>query len=1047
MEVGNEDDLRLDGCQIKLKMRPFGDQGKASSRCALLGRNISRPVSAIPLLNLSYDEFEGCKNSNRRPWSADNPPRFYHSACETIYTDGTTSIDSAEELDGILPSSTLLDDLLSETLYSWRNGKRTKQSRKNKYQRKPPKLAKRGSNSHENMDTPSAESDTNSSAEKSIKAMVLLPGLKTKPPIPKRSVAQVSKKPSSSDNPQNFELIADNMLSFNTQSTTPIDHPSSSSTLDSTEAIQMKVQNWFEERKVCDEVKSSELKTDLSIQNLKQNQSTSDRCSDSESDTAHTQLNDISNLQPQLNSAKRVNFGNVDFSMYERRKMKPPSKNFIKENIKLTSKRSKKKQTNSDTDESVSDPPKLVRSSPLNDIESWMTNQKNIVDCSKPSYLACLNRVHELQETCRNTGLEDIPEVDVREACHPNDGNTYDDIVAILHTLEEEERNSQFKMETMKKIVNDELSSTESEKGDIPNLKSMESESSRRRDEEQPSRSSISSSTNLNDIFLFLDEVDKNCAKTLSCAKERLTTAAQMLDGGLYLDTIPKLDELLEHSGLELSNYVIQLCLRLKEKSSSVALLQKELSSLREQVTKMSKEASETVRQKLKVQKEDYENAVKRHQKFIDQLISDKRTLNQQCESLVQDMKVLEDKYNSNLKAAEHRHKVELQKMKEMHTAGEKMRRDRWIDSKTQKIKEMTVKGIEPELDKMNARHQQELMDLRMLHKREIEDMELRATRKLQQHCEALRDQLIAEREKALAHEREVLRQRYEHMVEAEEQSFQEQRRRLLADHAKRISECEDRENIAIGEKERSIRQAQSEFEDKLQTVIRKHNIELNLLKEKTEMEMETFRNNYKKQMVLQLGEKEAQIREKCRKERDKEIDSVIERLELEASDNKQQLEESYENRIRRLKEKYEKEIGDLEQSERDINSKYAENKLKLAEAEEQILTLRTTTKQLELQLSDLKELTNKLSNERGHVKEIIRDEMKVQMQSLEKELQEVKADKERELQKVYARVKVAVARKDETISELNRDQIALQEKCTYLENMLEQQRKEYLIK
>lgn len=72
----------------------------------------------------------------------------------------------------------------------------------------------------------------------------------------------------------------------------------------------------------------------------------------------------------------------------------------------------------------------------------------------------------------------------------------------------------------------------------------------------------------------------------------------------------------------------------------------------------------------------------------------------------------------------------------------------------------MTVRGLEPELDKMGARHQQELTDLRSLHKREIEDLELRGARKAQQQLESLREQMTIEREKALAQERDVLRQR-----------------------------------------------------------------------------------------------------------------------------------------------------------------------------------------------------------------------------------------------------------------------------------------------
>lgn len=64
-------------------------------------------------------------------------------------------------------------------------------------------------------------------------------------------------------------------------------------------------------------------------------------------------------------------------------------------------------------------------------------------------------------------------------------------------------------------------------------------------------------------------------------------------------------------------------------------------------------------------------------------------------------------------------------------------------------------------------------------------------------------------------------------------------------------------------------------------------------------MELEVWRNNYKKQQAAQLAEKEAAIREQFRRERDKEIENVIERLEMEATETKMQLEQTAENRIR----------------------------------------------------------------------------------------------------------------------------------------------------
>lgn len=228
----------------------------------------------------------------------------------------------------------------------------------------------------------------------------------------------------------------------------------------------------------------------------------------------------------------------------------------------------------------------------------------------------------------------------------------------------------------------------------------------------------------------------------------------------LYTYDYLRLEDLLSHNNEELSKQIIDLTLRLKEKSSSIKLLQDELSTLRDQIIKMTKQTDEVVKLKLKAQKDEFESIVKRHQKFIDQLIADKKALNQQCEGLLNEIKVQEDRHNSNIKAMEHKHKVELQKVKDMQIAGEKIRRERWIDNKTQKIKEMTVKSIEPELQNMTSRHQQEIADLRSLHKREIEDLELKAARKTQQQCELLREQLSLEREKAIAHEREILRQR-----------------------------------------------------------------------------------------------------------------------------------------------------------------------------------------------------------------------------------------------------------------------------------------------
>ncbi|XP_017776428.1 PREDICTED: centrosomal protein of 131 kDa [Nicrophorus vespilloides] len=623
-----------------------------------------------------------------------------------------------------------------------------------------------------------------------------------------------------------------------------------------------------------------------------------------------------------------------------------------------------------------------------------------------------------------------------------DDASSYDEIADILEVLEAESKKSQSNIECMKNILTEELSATIN----TVNIKPLEKVQASKIDEVPNQVKQSGKSANFKDILCFLDEVEKSSSDSICNAKHRLSLATEMIDG-IRLDTIPKADDLLLLNSEELSNQIIDLNLRLKEKSSSIKMLQDELSAVREQAIKTTKQTDTLIKDKLKTQKDETDGIIRRHQKFIDQLIVDKKSLNEKCESLVREMKALEDKFGANMRAAEHRHQVELQKVKEMQVAGEKIRRERWLDSKTQKIKEMTVKSIEPELQSMTVRHQQELADLRSLHKREIEDIELKNARKMQQQCEVLRQQLTEEREKALAHEREVIRLRYESLVESEEKGYQEQRKRLLHEHSNRLKECEAREAAAVTEKERAIKQTKEEYEDKLQGVIRRHEGEVKMLKETTEMEMETWRSNLRKQQECQIANREQSIRENCRRERDKEIEAVIERLEAEASDNRNQLEIATENRIRRLKEKFEKEIGDLESSEAESKAKYAETKGKLLETEDIVIGLKGNVKHLEIRLVDIQDLYEKLCSEKSTMREGLREEMRGEISSLQQEIERIKNDRDAELQQVYARVKVAVARKDEMFCELSRDHGALKEKCKYLESLLEQQRKEYLIK
>lgn len=68
----------------------------------------------------------------------------------------------------------------------------------------------------------------------------------------------------------------------------------------------------------------------------------------------------------------------------------------------------------------------------------------------------------------------------------------------------------------------------------------------------------------------------------------------------------------------------------------------------------------------------------------------------------------------------------------------------------------MTIKGIEPELNRMSTAYQEELTELRRIHQSQIEEIEGTWHRRMA----AMRDKMDTEREQAIITERENSRNR-----------------------------------------------------------------------------------------------------------------------------------------------------------------------------------------------------------------------------------------------------------------------------------------------
>ena len=149
----------------------------------------------------------------------------------------------------------------------------------------------------------------------------------------------------------------------------------------------------------------------------------------------------------------------------------------------------------------------------------------------------------------------------------------------------------------------------------------------------------------------------------------------------------------------------------------------------------------------------------------------DKKKLVTRCEQLDFQLKKLEKKYENQLRS----HRLELQRFKDTQTVAQKSRREQWLDDKT---KELTARGVEPEIQKLISQHKEEMENCKRIHQAEL----LKESDRYVHLTDVLREELEREKQEAIARERELAREKYEKAIRDEQEAFIEQRKKLFAD-------------------------------------------------------------------------------------------------------------------------------------------------------------------------------------------------------------------------------------------------------------------------
>ncbi|KAK6478216.1 centrosomal protein of 131 kDa-like isoform X1 [Huso huso] len=593
-----------------------------------------------------------------------------------------------------------------------------------------------------------------------------------------------------------------------------------------------------------------------------------------------------------------------------------------------------------------------------------------------------------------------------------------------------------------------------------------------------PDGGALLSEAKLQSIMSFLDEMEKSEQEM-----PRSITSGSHREALLSEEDLAQVDQA-SATAAEVTGSMMRMKLELEEKRRTMNMLQTALAQQRELTVRHIKETEKELNRNFQLQKDQYEATIQRHLAFIDQLINDKKALSDRCEGVVTELKQVDQKYTKKIAHMQEQHDLvwhilgplceEIKKLKELMSATEKIRREKWIDEKTKKIKEITVKGLEPEIQKLISKHKQELQKLRAVHEAELMQADERAAQRYVRQSEEMREQLEREKEEQCQRERELARQRYEKQLQEEEQALQQQRRRLyseVAEEKERGSQLAARQRAELDELRKHLednslvtgRALREEFERTREEQERRHQAEVKALKERLDIEKQAWEENYMKKEEAWLLNRERELKEEVRRGRDKEIELVIQRLEEETSRARDECERASENRVKRVREKYETELRELEHSERSLQERHSELKGRLSQAEGEAVRLQGLLRQKEQEVQDITQIQDRLTEERRSLAEVIRQEfadrlvtteeenrrMKTEMSETRArqrlELERVTREKEEELAEVHKRVKTAIVKKEETVKNLRKQHEAALKRADHLEALLEQQRKQLL--
>ena len=244
---------------------------------------------------------------------------------------------------------------------------------------------------------------------------------------------------------------------------------------------------------------------------------------------------------------------------------------------------------------------------------------------------------------------------------------------------------------------------------------------------------------------------------------------------------------------------ILGLTLELKELKKTNQIMKETIQDLKNEISRNELQYNENTSKALNKQKFEYEEKIEELKSLIANLITEKKNLNEKISLIVNEQEKKEYEYTKKINELIEFHKSDNEKSKDAWFQAEKIRRKKWEENKIKEIKELTIKNLEPELDKILQDHKRELMVQEQKLKDEFRLKKEKLIADYEDKIEKMKKNFLKEKEDLQEKERkEYIKRLREQNIRMEDQHNSEQKKWYinLQDEIKRLEELRNKDKI-----------------------------------------------------------------------------------------------------------------------------------------------------------------------------------------------------------------------------------------------------------